>query len=67
MLETLKIFYEMRFSYAKTAEQMHVHRNTVDYRMATIEKACSIDMKNYEDRFNMGIALKLLPLIRQFQ
>jgi purine catabolism regulator len=64
MLDTLKLFFEMRFSYAKTAEQMHVHRNTVDYRVAAIEKACNIDMRNYEDRFNMDIALKLLPLIK---
>lgn len=67
MLDTLALFFEMRFSYAKTAEQMHVHRNTVDYRMAAIEKACNIDMRNYEDRFNMGIALKLLPLIRHLK
>ncbi|QRN86060.1 PucR family transcriptional regulator ligand-binding domain-containing protein [Clostridia bacterium] len=67
MLDTLSLFFEMRFSYAKTAEQMHVHRNTVDYRMAAIEKACNIDMRNYEDRFNMGIALKLLPLIRHMK
>jgi purine catabolism regulator len=65
IIYTLKQYLECRFHFARTAETMHVHRNTVTYRIGAIEKACNIDFQDYEDCLNMGIAMKLLPIIRQ--
>jgi purine catabolism regulator len=64
IMETLTNYIECRYHYLKTAEKMHLHRNTVTYRIGVIEKACNIDFQNHEDCFNMSIALKLLPLMK---
>jgi purine catabolism regulator len=64
IMDTLTSYIECRYHYLKTAEKMHLHRNTVTYRIGVIEKACNIDFQNHEDCFNMSIALKLLPLMK---
>ncbi len=66
MLDTLDAFIKNSYAYRETAKQLFVHPNTVRYRIAFIEKQCNINFKNAEDRLNMEIALKILPLIGSF-
>lgn len=39
--ETLRVFVESRRSYAEAAERLHVHRNTVHYRVQRAEELCA--------------------------
>jgi len=51
------------YNYRDTAKIMYLHPNTVRYRIANIEKLCRVNLKYADDRLNMEIALKILPLI----
>lgn len=65
LLDTLKCYVENGFNYRVTARKMFVHPNTVRYRIATIEKLCRVNLKLADDRLNMEIALKILPLLQR--
>lgn len=63
MIKTLKIFLQHGCNYSSAAKELFLHPNTVRYRMQTIEKTCKVDLKNDNDRLNIEIALKLMPLL----
>ncbi len=62
-INTLTCFIENGYNYRDTARIMYLHPNTVRYRIANIEKLCRVNLKYADDRLNMEIALKILPLI----
>jgi purine catabolism regulator len=64
IIQTLMQFVESRFSFVKTAERMHLHRNTISYRMSVIEKLCGVDVQDHEDCLNLSLACKLYPLMK---
>ncbi len=64
LTHTLKCFVESCFKYNQAAERLHVHRHTLKYRIDSIAKVCNLDFDNQQDRFNIEIALKLMPLLR---
>jgi purine catabolism regulator len=63
LIKTLACFIENGYSYQDTAKIMYLHPNTVRYRIANIEKLCRVNLKYADDRLNMEIALKILPLL----
>lgn len=63
LLTTIQCFIKNSYNYKETADELYVHPNTVRYRIATVEKLCNIDFKSFNDRLNMEIALKILPLV----
>lgn len=64
IIQTLMQFVESRFSFVKTAERMHLHRNTISYRISVIEKLCGVDVQDHEDCLNLSLACKLYPLMK---
>jgi len=64
IIQTLMQFVESRFSFVKTAERMHLHRNTISYRISVIEKLCNVDVQDHEDCLNLSLACKLYPLMK---
>ncbi|KMN35790.1 transcriptional regulator [Chromobacterium sp. LK1] len=42
-----------------TARALHIHRNTLDYRLARIAEITGLDLQRHEDRFRLYIALLL--------
>lgn len=65
LLHTLICFVESCYKYNQAAEKLHVHRHTLKYRIDTIAKSCNLDFDKQQDRFNVEIALKLLPLLKE--
>lgn len=63
LIDTLSCFIESSYNYRKTSEMLYVHPNTVRYRIGLIEKICRINLNYAYDRFNMELALKILPLL----
>ncbi len=59
--ETLEAFLACSGSWSRTAEQMHVHVNTVRYRIQRVEELTGRDLSSLEDRVDVFLALRSLP------
>lgn len=49
MLNTLEVYLNNNGSLHEAAKQLHIHRNTVAYRLEKISEVLRIDLKNYND------------------
>ena len=64
LVETLKVFIENRGNYRKTAELLHVHHNTVRYRLNVICEISHFDIHNNDAFLQYQLAFLLLPLLK---
>jgi purine catabolism regulator len=58
LLKTLEAFFDHLGNLARTAEALHVHRNTLLYRIGRIHEISGLDLDDAEDRLALWIALK---------
>ncbi|MFA9464720.1 MAG: PucR family transcriptional regulator [Velocimicrobium sp.] len=56
LYETLKVYAKTGFNQKETAEQMFLHRNTLNYRMKRIDEIAGLDLKNPEILFHLMLA-----------
>ncbi len=56
-------YIEYNGNIKKLAEDMYVHRNTINYKLKQIHKLINCDMKQMEDRFRIMLALKIGKLL----
>lgn len=61
-LKTLTAYLQTDKNAVKTAEEMHLHPNTVYYRIQQIEEKLNINLDSLEDCMNVRIALDLYQL-----
>ncbi|WKK73298.1 helix-turn-helix domain-containing protein [Rathayibacter oskolensis] len=59
LVATLSAFLECGGSWVRTAEQTHLHLNTVRYRIARVEELTQRDMSDTSDRADLFLALQL--------
>ncbi|NQX27718.1 PucR family transcriptional regulator [Microbacteriaceae bacterium VKM Ac-2854] len=59
LLHTLGAFLDCGGSWVRTAEQTHLHLNTVRYRIARVEELTGRDLSNTADRADLYLALQL--------
>lgn len=58
--DTLKILCEVSFSKTEAAERMHIHRNTLNYRMNIIREIISLDnFSDYDQHMKLRLALMI--------
>ncbi|MGW4276813.1 PucR family transcriptional regulator, partial [Streptomyces seoulensis] len=57
LLDTLRIFLAHDGSWARTAEALHLHVNTVHYRIQRIEHFTGRDLSRLRDRLDLWAAL----------
>lgn len=57
---TLATFLECSGSWSRTAARMHLHVNTVRYRIARVEELTGRDLSDLEDRVDVFLALRSL-------
>ncbi|MER7623229.1 PucR family transcriptional regulator [Streptomyces sp. NPDC126503] len=57
LLETLEVFLAHDCSWARTAEALHVHVNTVHYRVERVETLTGRDLSRLDDRLDLRAAL----------
>lgn len=62
LLQTLEAYLDNGGNGVLTAETLHVHRSTLNYRLTRIEQLCSINLQDAPTRANLHIAIKLLRL-----
>lgn len=66
-LETLDALSRNGWNLKSTASAMHIHYNTLRYRLKQIAQIISLDMENPEVRMELQIALKLYFLNKELQ
>ncbi|WP_411757733.1 PucR family transcriptional regulator [Streptomyces venezuelae] len=57
LMETLEVFLAHDCSWARTAEALHVHVNTVHYRVERIETLTGRDLSRLEHKADLRAAL----------
>lgn len=62
-ITTLEAFFEEHGNLSQTATRLHVHRNTLLYRMERIEEIGKFDLDNPEMRLAVSLALKIRRLL----
>lgn len=60
LLETLNVFVECSGSWSRASETLHLHINTVRYRIQRIEQLTGRDLSKLEDRVDVFLALRSL-------
>lgn len=65
-LETLKVYLENSCKIKQTADELHVHKNTLLYRLQKLEEMLKMNFKDATVRFNLQLACRLYDLLARF-
>jgi carbohydrate diacid regulator len=57
--KTIRTFYEMNMSLTDAANKLHLHRNTLIYRLEKIKKEYGLDPRKFTDAVNIKLGLSL--------
>ena len=63
MTEVLKKYLQTNGSLNDTANQMYVHRNTINYKLKKIEEILDVDLSSLDFRIHVTLGLYLLDLM----
>jgi purine catabolism regulator len=58
LLKTLEAYFNHLGNLRATSESLHVHRNTLLYRLERIEQISGMDLSNAEEHFSLWLALR---------
>lgn len=67
LLRTLEVFLDYGGNAAETARELHIHRNTLAYRIKQIETLCDVSLNDPQARVNLQIAIKAYRLMQHKQ
>lgn len=62
LINTLRAYFEHHGNLKKVSEALFTHYNTILYRLERIQAISGLNLDRPEDRFNLEMALKLLPV-----
>lgn len=62
LFKTLETYLDAGANSVQTAEALHIHRSTLNYRLARIREICQVDLSSPSTRINLQIAQKLMRL-----
>lgn len=62
LFHTLETYLDAGGNSVQTADSLHIHRSTLNYRLARIRELCAVDLSSPGARINLQIALKLMRL-----
>ena len=64
LVKTLEAFFANLGNLARTADALHVHRNTLLYRLGRIREISGLDLDDPEDRLALWVALKAHRMLK---
>jgi PucR family transcriptional regulator, purine catabolism regulatory protein len=59
LLYTLDCFFKSNYNISETARRLHLHRQSLLYRLEKIENLCQMSLKNHNDLFILEICLMI--------
>ena len=62
-LSVLKLYLEYDGSVKKVADQIYVHRNTVNYQLNKIKNILNLDFSKFEIKFQLAFAFKIFEIL----
>lgn len=62
LFDTLECYLDSGGNGVQTAENLHIHRSTLNYRLDRLKLLCQADLADPLTRMNLQVALKLLRL-----
>ncbi|RME51559.1 MAG: hypothetical protein D6790_19820 [Caldilineae bacterium] len=65
LVETLDAFFRCHGNLSQTAARLHIHRNTLTYRLERIAAITRLDLDDPDARFILQLALKLRPVMER--
>ena len=63
-LGTINRFFQNNLNIAETSRQLHMHRNTLIYRLEQIQKRTGLDVRLFEDAMTFKIAIMVLNYLQ---
>ena len=63
LLQTLGAYLATNGSPTEAADRLHLHRNTVLYRLGRIEDVLGVDLRDAEVRLGLHLALKISDVL----
>ncbi|MEJ5311777.1 MAG: helix-turn-helix domain-containing protein [Anaerolineae bacterium] len=63
LIATLEAFFTHLGNISQTAEALHLHRNSLLYRLERIAEISDMDLDDANDRFALQLALKVRPFV----
>jgi PucR family transcriptional regulator, purine catabolism regulatory protein len=64
LVQTLDAYFACHGNLSQTATRLHIHRNTLTYRLEQIANITQLDLEDPDARFSLQLALKLRPVLR---
>ena len=64
LVETLDAFFNCHGNLSQTASRLHIHRNTLTYRLDRISSITQLELDDPDARFSLHLALKLRPIMK---
>ena len=64
LVATLEGFFASHGNLSQTAKRLHIHRNTLTYRLERISTIAQLNLNDPDARFSLQLALKLRPVMR---
>ena len=65
LVDLLRCYLKNDGSVNKTADEMFVHRNTINYKINKIEEICDVDLSTLNVRINFSVGLMLMDIIKK--
>ena len=65
LFNTLEAYLDEGGNSVQTADILHIHRSTLNYRLTRIKEICNVDLSSPMTRINLQIALKLMRLFEE--
>jgi len=63
LLETLRYIVRNNWNLKAASKEMYVHYNTIKYRFGIIKNIMDADFKDFEQKLNIDISLKLMEMV----
>lgn len=64
LVTTLEGFFASHGNLSQTAKRLHIHRNTLTYRLERISAITQLNLNDPDARFSLQLALKLRPVMK---
>lgn len=64
LLHAVNAFFKNNLNIAETARQLHMHRNTLIYRLEQIQKNTGLDLRRFEDAIVFRIASMVISYLQ---